>query len=381
MYREKTRIMLVTRRAVVLSSIAALAAGRRASAQETIKIGQIAPATGPNAQNGRFMMNGARLAVESMNRAGGILGKPIELIGEDDQTTNPGAVLAFSRLVSRGDVAAYLGPPSSTQTHAIAPDVLKTGRPLFLIGSDPALTHMGNPWLFRCRAHDAYSARVMAEYGVKDLGKRNWAVVYSTDAFGTAAMKLLINALDKLGVKPALVQGYVNQQGDFTPVVLAVKQSGADIIGSYFTFPTDLAVFARQIRQLGVTGSQSIATATALSLAGSTLSGTLGIVDFAPESSPEAAAFAARYEQVYKSPADAFASLPYDAVTVLTHAINAAGSTDPEAIRKAILATQGLRGVNGTLSFDANGDGMRGLNIVRNDGGKIAFIRRIEFND
>jgi branched-chain amino acid transport system substrate-binding protein len=377
--------MLVTRRAVLLSSIAALAAGRRASAQETIKIGQIAPATGPNAQNGRFMMNGARLAVESMNRAGGILGKPIELIGEDDQTTNPGAVLAFSRLVSRGDIAAYLGPPSSTQTHAIAPDVLKTGRPLFLIGSDPALTHMGNPWLFRCRAHDAYSARVMAEYGVKDLGKRNWAVVYSTDAFGTAAMKLLINALDKLGVKPALVQGYVNQQGDFTPVVLAVKQSGADIIGSYFTFPTDLAVFARQIRQLGVTvpwiGSQSIATATALSLAGSTLSGTFGIVDFAPESSPEAAAFAARYEQAYKSPADAFASLPYDAVTVLTHAINAAGSTEPEAIRKAILATQGLRGVNGTLSFDANGDGMRGLNIVRNDGGKIAFIRRIEFND
>ena len=377
--------MLVTRRAALLSSIAALAAGRRASAEETIKIGQIAPATGPNAQNGRFMTNGAKLAVESMNSAGGILGKPIELITEDDQTTNPGAVLAFSRLVSRGDIVAYLGPPSSTQTHAIAPDVLKAGRPLFLIGSDPALTHMGNPWLFRCRAHDAYSARVMAEYGMKDLGKRNWAIVYSTDAFGTAAMKLLISALDKLGVKPALVQGYVNQLGDFTPVVLAVKQSGADIIGSYFTFPTDLAVFARQVRQLGLTmpwvGSQSIATATAVGLAGSPLFGTFGIVDFAAESSPEAGRFAARYEQVYKSPADAFASLPYDAITVLTHAMNAAGSTDPEAIRKAILDIHGLRGVNGTLSFDANGDGMRGLDIVRNDNGKIVFIRRIEFND
>jgi branched-chain amino acid transport system substrate-binding protein len=377
--------MLVTRRAVLLSSVAALAAGRRARAQETIKIGQIAPATGPNAQNGRFMTNGAKLAVEAMNSAGGILGKPIELVTEDDQTTNPGAVLAFSRLVSRGDIVAYLGPPSSTQTHAIAPDVLKAGRPLFLIGSDPALTHMGNPWLFRCRAHDAYAARVMAEYGVKDLGKRNWAIVYSTDAFGTAAMKLTVNALDKVGIKPTLVQGYVNQVGDFTPVVLAVKQSGADILGSYFTFPTDLAVFARQIRQLGLTmpwiGSQSIATATALSLAGSTLFDTFGIVDFAAESSPEATRFAARYEQVYKSPADAFASLPYDAVTVLTHAINAAGNTEPEAIRKAILATRGLHGVNGTLSFDANGDGMRGLDIVRNDKGRIAFIRRIEFND
>ena len=377
--------MLITRRAVLLSSIVALAVGRRACAQETIKIGQISPATGPNAQNGRFMMNGAKLAVESINGAGGILGKPIELITEDDQTSNPGAVLAFSRLVSRGDIVAYVGPPSSTQTHAIAPDVLKAGRPLFVIGSDPALTHMGNPWLFRCRAHDVYSARVMAEYGIKDLGKRNWAVVYSTDAFGSAAAKLLVNSLDKVGVKPVLVQGYANTQGDFTPVVLAIKQSGADIIGSYFTFPTDLAVFARQIRQLGVTapwiGSQSIATATAISLAGSNLFGTFGIVDFAPESSPEAAAFAARYEQAYKSPADAFASLPYDAITILAHAINAAGTSNPEAIRKAILEIRGLRGINGTLGFDANGDGMRGLDIVHNDNGRIAFVRRVEFND
>ena len=377
--------MSLTRRTLLLSFAAAAATGGRASAQETVKIGLTAPATGANAQNGRFMTDGARLAVESVNRAGGVLGKPIELITEDDQTTNPGAVLAFNRLASRGDIAAFIGPPSSTQTRAIAPDVLKVGRPLFVIGSDPALTHMDNPWLFRCRAHDGYSARVMAEYGINDLGKRNWAVVHSTDAFGTAAVKLLIGALDRLGAKPALVQGYVNQQGDFTPVVLAVKQSGADIIGSYFTFPTDQAVFARQMRQLGVTapwiGSQSIATTTALNLAGAALSGTFGIVDFAPESNPEAAEFAARYQQIYKSPADAFASLPYDAITVLAHAINTAGGTDPQAIRQAILATHELRGVNGTLSFDANGDGMRGLNVVRNDNGRIVFVRRIEFTD
>jgi branched-chain amino acid transport system substrate-binding protein len=362
-----------------------VAAGGQAAAQDTLKIGQIAPATGPNAQNGQFMVNGARLAIETVNRAGGVLGKPLELVTEDDQTTNPGAVLAFSRLASRGDIAAFIGPPSSTQTHAIAPDVLRTGKPLFMIASDPALTHMGNPWLFRCRAHDGYSARVMAEYGVKELGKRNWAVVHSTDAFGAAAVKRLIGALDQLGAKLALVQPYANQQGDFTPVVLAVRQSGADIIGSYFTFPTDVAVFARQLRQLGATipwiGSQSVATTTALNLAGAALSGTLGIVDFAPESSPEAAAFAQRYQQTYKVPADAFASLPYDAIIVLAHAINAAGTVDPQAIRQAILGIHGLRGVDGTLSFDANGDGMRGLNVLRNDDGRTVFVRRIEFTD
>ncbi len=377
--------MTITRRTLMLSLTAAVAAGGRAVAQDTVKIGQIAPATGPNAQSGQFLVNGAKLAVEAVNRTGGVLGRPFELVIEDDQTTNPGAVLAFSRLASRSDIAAFLGPPSSTQTHAIAPDVLKVGKPLFTVGSDPALTHMGNPWLFRCRAHDGYSARVMAEYGIKELGKRNWAVVHSTDAFGAAAAKRLLGALGELGAKAALVQPYANQQGDFTAVVLAVKQSGADIIGSYFTFPTDVSVFARQLRQLGASipliGSQSIATTTALNLAGAALSGTFGIVDFAPQASPEAAEFAERYQQTYKVPADAFASWPYDAILVLAQAINAAGSIDPQAIRQAILGIHGLRGINGTLSFDANGDGMRGLDIVRNDNGRINFVRRIEFTD
>jgi branched-chain amino acid transport system substrate-binding protein len=178
--------------------------------------------------------------------------------------------------------------------------VLKAGRPLVVFGSDPALTHLGNPWLFRCRANDFYSARVMADYGVKDLGKQKWAIVHSTDAFGAAGVKLLSNALDKLGVKPVLVLGYTNQQADFTALVLAIKQSDTDVIASYFTFPTDVALFGRQLRQLGVTttwiGSQSIGTTTAMKLAGPALFGTYGVVDYHPDANPEAHAFAEHYK-------------------------------------------------------------------------------------
>ena len=71
----------------------------------------------------------------------------------------------------------------------------------------------------------------------------------------------------------------------------------------------------------------------------------------------------------------------FDGVTVLAHAIDAAGSTDPEAIRNALLNTPGLKVVTGTLNFDANGDGMRGINIVRNDHGRLVFIKRLDFTD
>jgi branched-chain amino acid transport system substrate-binding protein len=123
-------------------------------AEETIKIGQIASVTGANSEQGRFRMNGSRLAVDILNSKSGVLGRQIELLTEDDQTTNPGAVLAFSRLASHREIVAFLGPQTSTQTHAIAANVLKAGRPRVLFGSDPALTRLGNPWLFRCRANE-----------------------------------------------------------------------------------------------------------------------------------------------------------------------------------------------------------------------------------
>src|SRR5467141_2061464 len=203
------------------------------------------PATGPAAEQGLWAQNGAKLALAAVNKAGGVLGKQVELVTEDDQTTNPGIVLAFSKLAAQPDIVGFLGPIRSTQVHAMAPDVLKVGKPVMIGGTDPQLTHMGNPWLFRFRPNDTYSARVIADYGVKTLGKKKWARVYSTEAFGTNGMKNLVEALKGMGVEPALVQGYANNSQDFTAVVLAVKQSGADVMGTYMPLPPDLAIFAR----------------------------------------------------------------------------------------------------------------------------------------
>src|SRR6201994_2712516 len=182
---------------------------------------------------------GARLALEAVNKAGGVMGKQLELIVEDDQTTNPGIVLAFSKLASQPDIVGFLGSIRSTQVHAMAPDVIKAAKPMMIGGTPPRWTHMGNPWLFRCRPNDSYSARVIAQYGVETLGKKKWAVVHSTDAFGTAGAAALTEVLAKAGATPVLDQGFANQSQDFTPVVLAIKQSGADVLGTYIPFEND----------------------------------------------------------------------------------------------------------------------------------------------
>src|SRR6476619_5936807 len=225
--------MRLTRRdfaAGIAAGIAAPYLIKSAHAQgATIKIGMCAPVTGPAAESGGYAIKGAKLALEAVNKAGGVLGKQLELIVEDDQTTNPGVVLAFSKLASQPDMVAFIGSIRSTQVHAMAPDVLKIGKPVMIGGTDPTLTHMGNPWLFRFRPNDSYSGSVIAEYGTKTVGKKKWAIVHSTDAFGTAGGKALAAGLAKLpGTSVALDQGYANQSQDFTPVVLAIKQSGAE---------------------------------------------------------------------------------------------------------------------------------------------------------
>src|SRR5260370_368752 len=151
----------------------------------SIKIGMCVPVRGPAAEQGLGAQNGAKMVLAAVNKGGGVLGKQVELVIEDDQTTNPGIVLAFSKLAAQSDIVGFLGSIRSTQVHAMAPDVLKLGKPVMIGGTDPTLTHMGNQWLFRFRPNDSYSGRVIADYGVNTLGKKTWAIVHSTTPFRT----------------------------------------------------------------------------------------------------------------------------------------------------------------------------------------------------
>lgn len=354
-----------------------------ARAADPIKIGVMAESSGPNAEAGVYQINGAKMALEEINKAGGVLGRQIELHIEDNQSTNPGSVLAVSKLTSGGDLAALIGSVRSTQIQAVAPTVMKAGLPMVIGGTDYGLTHSNNPWIFRARPNDGYSAKVIADYGVNTLKLKKWAIVHSTDAFGNGGKNNLTESLKALGVTPVTVQGFTSNSQDFTPIVLAIKQSGADVVSSYIANSTDVGIFAKQLRQLGVkaewVGSPSLSTDTAMKLAGDALHGTYSIADFAVGSSPEAEAYAKKYKDKYKMEPDLYSAWSYDAVNLLALAMKNANSTKPEEIKKALHGIKGYKGVEGTYTFDKNGDGLHGYNIVKNEGGKIKFVKHIDF--
>ena len=167
-------------------------------------------------------------------------------------------------------------------------------------------------------------------------------------------MKALIEALKALGVTPVLVQGYTNNSQDFTPIVLAIKKSGADILATYMTNSPDVGIFAKQMRQLGVNmpwvGSPSIISVTALNLAGEALYGTYAIADFTTDADEQST------ERSPRSIGTSTASIPTRSragrttlCTSLPSPFKKANSTDAEAVRKGILGINGYKGVEGNL--------------------------------
>ena len=224
---------------IALAFCASLLFSAGAHAADPVRIGVVSTLTGPYAEWGTFQVNGLKLAMEEIHQAGGILGRTIELHIEDNASTNPGTVLAFTKLFTDPEIRGIVGPIASTQIQAASPSIARSGIPTMIGGTDPSLTRIDNKWVFRCRPNDLYSSKVIADFGVNTLKLKKWAIVHATDAFGQGGAKALAAELQALGITPSLVQGYTSNSQDFAPVVLAVKKSGADALGTYMTVSAD----------------------------------------------------------------------------------------------------------------------------------------------
>ena len=121
-------------------------------------------------------------------------------------------------------------PQDITKNSSVLPSSRYVRPTLLFGGTDPALTQLDNPWLFRCQPNDLYSARAMAAFGVGELSRRSWAILHSSDPFGTSSAAALRAALQELDARVALARDYPNQRGDFAALARAVSASDADVL-------------------------------------------------------------------------------------------------------------------------------------------------------
>jgi branched-chain amino acid transport system substrate-binding protein len=349
----------------------------------TIEIGMLADLSGPAALSGSHKVDGAQLAVDQINAHGGIHGQKLKLIVEDDRGQNQAGVSAYEQLAANQNVVAIINSVRSTIVQATLPYVLRDQIPTLIGGTDPKLTHTGNPWVFRFRPNDTYASQAMASYSTGVMGSKNVAILYDTDAFGSAGNNLLMSALKKDGAHIVSDQGYTTATQDYTSYLENVKRSGADTLETYMTNAEDEAQMLKQLRQLGlnikIMGSPSIATAVNIQLGGDAVNGTYGVSDFAATGTAQSKAFTSAYEAKYHSPPDLFGAWVYDAVNVLSGVIAKDGSS-ASAIQTGIRTVQNYPGVEGTYSFDKNGDGLHGYWVVEIKNKTVEPIKFVDFS-
>lgn len=355
--------------------------GKKAADNKPIKIGLLLPVTGVNVEAGRFQKQGAQLAADEINKAGGVNGRQIELVVQDEQSTNPGAVAALQKVLEDKDVVAVISSIRSTQIQAQFPTINDAKIPVMIGGTNYGLTHGQSDWVFRFRPHDGMSAKVMVKYVVEELKKSKIAVVHSTDAFGNGGRDMVVDSLKPYNLKIVTDQGFNTDEKDYTGVISALKQSGADVMISYIANSTDLGILAKQMKQQGLNltwvGSPSITGQDGIKLAGDALIGTYGIADYNMDGSAKSKAYHDAYKGKYNEEPDHYSAWAYDAVSVLAEVMKKAPDLKAETIKNGILAVKGFEGAEGQYNFDKNGDGLDHYHIVQNVNNSFKLVKTI----
>jgi branched-chain amino acid transport system substrate-binding protein len=344
-------------------------ASQPAASSDTINIGFTPPITGASAAEGALQIKAIKLAVKQINDAGGINGKKINLIMEDNQSTNPGALAALQKAVEQDKVVALVGVVKSTQVQAMSDAIKQYGIPTFIGGTNADLTKTGNQWLFRVRPDDSIAAAAMVQYIKDDMKLTKIGILHDSDAFGTGGADLVEKDAKAAGLTVVKNEKYTTKDKDFTAQLLSLKSAGAEVMVVYATNPEDAAVIQRQYVQLGkpykYIGSPSSGMKDCLNLSKENAVGLIAIADYVPGASDASKAYGEAYQKEYNEAFDATSAWTYDAMNILANAIKKAGSTDPAKVREAILATQGYKGVLGTFSFSPNGDGLHEVSVIQ----------------
>ncbi len=328
---------------------------------QVIRVGSVAPLTGPQAHLGKDNENGARLAVEEINAKGLTLGgKParLELIGEDDQAEPKSATQVAQKLVDNG-VVAVIGHLNSGTTIPASKIYLDAGIPQISPSATAvAYTAQGYKTAYRVMANDEQQGRVLGEYATQKMGARSIAIIDDRTAYGQGLADEFEKAA-KAGGAEIVAREYTNDRAtDFTAILTSIKGKDPDLIFFSGMDPQGGPMVVQK-KRLGLRAEflsgDGLQNNNFLKLAGVEAEGAIASSPGLPlEAMPGGAAFKERFGAKY-GVIQVYAPYAYDAVYVLAEALKRADSAEPARILAELPKTD-LQGVTGRIRFDAKGD-------------------------
>ncbi|MGQ2993636.1 ABC transporter substrate-binding protein [Variovorax sp. DAIF25] len=346
-------------------------------------IGVSLPQTGPKALVGRNFKQGVELAVTEINAAGGVLGKPLEVVFEDDQGDNPnGAINAVNKLMQVSKVPVMIGPHYSV-TQMATQKTYCNGKVVSLTGgTSVAITHSGCNYVIRTRSDDDVQAKALIAYAQKELkaGEKT-AIFYANDDFGKSGQARVVAQMASLGLKPVAVESHNPSDKDYSAQLAKLQKAGAELV-ILWAHDTDAALILRQAKQFGLPfkfAGAVLSEEAFLKLAGSAAEGSMSASYFVPtDPNPAVQAFVKKYEAKYRMAPDVWSATYFDATILAARAINEARSPDVEKIREAFSRVS-YSGLLADYKCDKAGDCNRQVNIVEIKGGQPVVRSAVKF--
>lgn len=363
--------------AVLVASILALSMLLSAcGGSDTIKIGMIMPITGQVATYGVQSVNAAKMFAEELNAAGGINGKKVELVIEDDEATPAKTTNAFKKLVSSDKVVALVGALTSKCSLAITNEAQQ--KKIVMISpssTNDTVTDAGN-FVFRACYNDSFQGQVVAQFAFETLQGKTAAILF--DNANDYSKGLTTNFKEKflaLGGTIVSEESYATGDTDFNAQLTKIAATSPDVLFLPDYYST-VSVISKQVRALGITvpmlGADGWDEIT--NNAGDEVIDCYYSNHYAPDADdPEVKKFVASYEAKYDGVTpNALAALAYDSMNILTDAIAKAG-TDPDKLQAAMMETN-KKFVTGNVKFNDKRNPVKSavmLKVVKGADGKL----------
>jgi branched-chain amino acid transport system substrate-binding protein len=338
--------------------------------------------TGKEAVFGQNVNKGTRLAVEETNAAGGILGRKVELITEDDQSKPGEAATVVKKLISREKVVVVLGEITSGRTLEAAPIAQAAKIPLVSPGAtNVEVTTKGN-YIFRVCFIDDFQGTVMAKFARDTLNLGKVAILSSVSSAQSVGLaKYFRERFTSGGGTVPAEQKYGEGDKDFRAQLTAIKAAGADgiFVPGYYA---EAALICKQARDLGLSlpllGVDGWESPDLIAIAGAAAEGCYLSTHYSPESkSPAVVAFNARFQKRWGVSSNALSVLGYDATMLALDAIRRAGSTDGAKIREALAATKNYAAITGSITFDSQRNPTKNAVVLTVKNGKFTFVQDV----
>ena len=353
--------------ALVLAAMLVASCGKKETAEKSsdtvvIKIGNVAPLTGPNAHLGKDNENGARLAVEEVNTQGLVInGKKVtlEFIGEDDASDPKQGTQVAQKLVDQ-KVVAVVGHLNSGVSIPASKIYSEAGiAQISPSSTNPEYTNQGFKTTYRLVGTDAQQGPVLAKYTLEKLKAKNIAIVDDSTQYGKGLADEFEKTILASGSKVVIHEATNDKATDFKAILTNIKSKKPDVI-LYGGMDATGGPFAKQAKELGITakiiGGDGICSPTLAQLAGDAAENVIcSTVGVPKESLANGEAFIKKYEERFKSQVEIYSPMAYDAVMVIVDAMKRSNSSEASAILGA-LPTTDYNGLPGHITFDAKGD-------------------------